>query len=99
MEIEIAMLVEIRMNRHCHVMADAEDGTKGIGTRTQVSYRAEVFHGETFLLKRVLLRISCAIYLDAICLNLRRLPLTHRLYERTFAANTTAGGDGLELLF
>ena len=51
MEIEESFFMEELMDSDRHIVADAEHSTKCIGTRTQMSYLTQEFHGMTFLLQ------------------------------------------------
>lgn len=62
MEVEVAVLMEVSVDSHRHMVADAEYGAEGVGARTQVSYRAQEFHRESLFLERVFLGIGRAIY-------------------------------------
>ena len=52
-EIEIAVLVEIGVDGHGHVVANAEHSTKGVGSGTQVCHGAQVFPAGTLLLEGI----------------------------------------------
>ena len=96
-EIEVAVLVEVRVNRHRHIVTNAQDCTEGVCARTQVSYCAEVFPTCTFLLQRIGI-IAVTEDLDACSLNLACLTCGWTLYE--FADNTKActSRDALQCL-
>ncbi len=63
-EVEIAVLVEIGVDRHSHVMTDAENGSKSVGTRTEMCDCAQELHAQSFFLQRVFLGIGGTIYLQ-----------------------------------
>ena len=98
MEIEIAVLVEIGVDRHRHVMTDTEDCTKRVRTRTQMRDCAQELHRQTFLLQRIFLRISRAIYLEVRQLDLNSLTCTLALYQDTRRRDTRTGRHGFETL-
>ena len=97
MKIEIAVLVEIGVDCHRHVVTDAEDRAKRVGARTQVCYRAEKLHTQTFLLQRIFLRIGGAIDLQLRQLDLHGLTCSLALYQNTRGGDTRTGRNGFQL--
>ena len=67
-----SVLVEIAVNGHGHIVSDTEHSTKGVGARTQVCHRAEVFPAGSFLLQGVsVVAVSqhlngCGLYLTGL---------------------------------
>ena len=57
-EVEVAVFMEIAVNRHCHVVTNAEDGTKSIGTETKMCVLAHIFKRLTFLLHGIVVATS-----------------------------------------
>ena len=51
------------MDRHGHVMTDTEDGAEGVRTRTEMCYRAQELHTQSFLLQRIFLGVGRSVYL------------------------------------
>ena len=75
MDVEEATLVEEAMDGHSHVVAHTVDRPEGIGTRTQVRNLAEELEAMPLLLQRVGRGVGCTEHLDALGLELDRLPL------------------------
>ena len=98
MEIEVAVLVEVGVDGHGHVVSYAEDGSKCIGTRAQVRDSAQVLHGEAFLLQGVLLGVGGAVHLQFGELYLDGLSGALRLNEYAGGGDARACGDRLELV-
>ena len=53
MEIEETVLVEVGVDGHCHVVADAHNSTKGVGTQTHVGVLTHHLKALTLLLHRI----------------------------------------------
>ncbi len=94
MEIEVSVLVEIGMDGHCHIVADAQNGTEGVGTGTQVSYGAEVFPAGTFLLQGISV-VAVTQNLDGCGLNLAGLTGSRTLNQLTFYTEASTSGNTL----
>ena len=80
MEIEETMLMEIGVDSHGHVVADAHDSTKHIGTQAQMSMLAHILKTLSFLLHRIVSTAS-AINLNAFALDFAGLTLSWTLYQ------------------
>ena len=94
-EIEEPMLVEIAVDGHSHVMANAEYGSKGVGAETQVGILAHIFEALPFLLHRIVTRAKTVdLYLFA--LDFGSLSSTLTLHQRAHNAQAGTGGDALE---
>ena len=89
------MLVEIAVDGHSHVMANAEYGSKGVGAETQVGILAHIFEALPFLLHRIVTRAKTVdLYLFA--LDFGSLSGTLTLHQRAHNAQASTGGDALE---
>ena len=72
MEIEVTMLMEIGVNRHCHVVTDTHHSTKGVGTQTHVGILTHILKRLSLLLHRVVGR-TFTKHLDVGCLHFHSL--------------------------
>ena len=100
MDVDESALLEEAVNRVRRQRADAEDRLKGIGARTQMRNRAEIFHGMTLLLERII-RCGRALDDDALRLNLKGLLRLRRRHQRSGDNHRRArseGGDFGEVL-
>ena len=97
-EIVEAVLVEIAVDSHCHVVADAHHGTEGVGAQAHVGVLAHIFEGLSLLLHGVVCAAG-AVNGDGRGLYLHALSRALALYERAFNAEACAGGDLLEGFF
>ena len=96
-EIVESMIVEVLMDGDGHVVADAEDGAKGVGAQAQMGILAHVLEALTLLLQGVGGRAK-TIDLDLLTLDLAGLPLALTLHERADHAEAGSRGDALERL-
>lgn len=67
-EIEKSVLMEIRMDSHCHVVADAHDDAEGVGAQTHVCMLTHVLERLSLLLHRVVAATE-SIYLYRFALH------------------------------
>src|SRR5699024_9538976 len=95
MKIEKSTIVKKAMHRHGHVVTNAKNSSKGIGTRTQMGNLAKKLERMSFLLQRISFRIGRSINLNFICLNFYSLPFTQRLNQSSCNADTGSGGNWL----
>ena len=98
-EIVVSMLVEIRMNSHCHVVTQAKDGSERVGAWTKMSNRAQVLHTQSLLLKRVKIRVRSAINFQFGQLDFYVLTSSLRGYKHSCCRNTRSCSNGFQLLF
>ena len=96
-EVEEAVLVEIGMDGHGHVVADAHDGTERIGAQAQVRILAHVFEALPFLLHRVVASAESEDG-DAAALHLGSLSLGGTLHEDALHTDAGSCGDTLYCL-
>ena len=66
------MLMEVCVNGYSHIMTDTHNGTKGIGTHTQVSHLTQELHGMSLFLQRICI-VGNAEHFNFTCLNLNCL--------------------------
>ena len=98
MEVDKALVVEVLVDRISHIVADAEDCTKGIGPRTEVSHLSQELKGVLLLLQGIRIGICRTVDLDSISLYLYGLPLALTLDQLAIYGETSTGGDLLEQL-
>ena len=91
------MLVEVSMDSHRHVVADAHHSTKGIGTETEVSILTHVLEALSLLLHRIVAAAETVDF-DAFALNLNALTGTLALYQGTYYADAGTSGNLTELI-
>ena len=91
--------MEVLVNSNSHIVADAKDATKEVGTWTQMCLLAEEFHRVALLLQRILIGIAVAKHLDSAGLDLALLVAA--LAGHKFANDLEAGtcGDTLQEFF
>ena len=94
-EVEVAVLVEIGVDGHSHIVTYAHNGTEGIGAKTQVGILTHILKALTFLLHRIVVATQ-TIDFNAVALNLRCLSIALALYKSTNGAYASACGDLLE---
>ena len=87
-EIEESVLMEVLVNSHRHIVANAEHSTEGVGTWAEVCDGAQVLHAESFLLQWILLWVGCAVHFEFGELNLYRLTATLAGNEMTSSRDT-----------
>ena len=94
-EIEEAVLVEVVVHGHGHVVADAEDRAESIGAQTQMGVLAHVFEGLAFLLHG---EVAAALteHLDGCSLDFSGLACALAFDEDAFNAQAGTGGDEFE---
>ena len=97
MEIEESVLVEILVNGHGHVVANAEDCAKRVGAQTQMSVLAHILEGLPFLLHGIVC-IASAEDFDRGGLNLHGLSCTLAFNQRSLYGKASARGDLLQHL-
>ena len=95
-EIEETMLMEIGVNGHCHVVTNAHDSTKCIGTQAHVGILTHHLKGLSFLLHRVV-GTTKAENLDFGGIHLRCLPCSRTLDECSANSDARTSGDKFEL--
>lgn len=81
MEIIEALFVEILVDGIRHGVADAQHGTEGIGSRTQVGDFAQELQRVPLLLEGIGFGVGRAVHLDLRGLHLDPLPRPERLHE------------------
>ena len=96
-EVEEAMLMEIGVDGHCHVMTDTHHSPKGIGTQTHVGILAHHLEALTLLLHRIGI-VAEAIDLQGSSLDLTALSCTLALYECSNGADAGTSRDILQQL-
>ena len=96
-EVEEAVLVEIGVDGHGHVVADAHDGTERVGAQAHVGVLAHVLEGLALLLHGIV-GTAGAQHLNLCGLNLHGLAAAHALHEVALHAEACAGGDELHQL-
>ena len=69
MEIEESVLVEVSVDSHCHIVADAHNGTKGVGAQTHVGILTHYLEALTLLLHGVVIAAQ-TVNLETSGLNL-----------------------------
>ena len=69
MEVEIAVLVEVCVDGHSHIVAYTHNGTERIGAQTQVGVLSHVLKRLTLLLHRIVAATE-SVYLNALTLYL-----------------------------
>ena len=87
--------MEVGVNGHRHLMANAEDGTESVGAQTQMGVLTHVFERLSLLLHGVIAAAS-AVYFDTSGLDFGGLSRTLTFYQRAFNAKARAGGDEFE---
>ena len=97
-EVDKPLVVEVLVNRICHIVADAEDCTKGVGPRAEVSHLSQELKGVLLLLQRIRIGVCRAVDLNGISLYLYCLSLALTLYQLAVYRETGTGGDLLEQL-
>ena len=98
MEIEESFFMEELMDSDRHIVADAEHSTKCIGTRTQMSYLTQEFHGMTFLLQWICI-VASTQHFDFTSLHFHLLAGAYRFHHFTVHADTSAGSNQFQHLF
>ena len=93
-EVEEAVLVEVGVDGHRHVMADAHHGPEGVRAQAHVGVLAHIFKGLSLLLHGVG-GIARAEDFDLRGLDLHSLSGGGALYELSFDADAGSGGDEL----
>ena len=83
------------MDGNCHVVSDAENSTKCVGTQAEMSMLTHKLKALSFLLHWVIVRTS-AKYLYFGCLDFTCLAFTGTLHEYTIHTETSACGDEFE---
>ena len=96
-EIEEAVLVEVGVDGHGHVVADAHDGTEGVGAQAHVGVLAHIFKGLPLLLHGVV-GIAGAEDLNLRGLNLHSLSTSDALHELSFDAEAGTSSDEFQQL-
>ena len=91
MEIEEAMLMEIGMDSHRHVMTDTHHGTKGIGTETHMSILTHHLKRLSLLLHGIGI-VASTIEFQACCLYLTGLSGTLALHQGSHSTNAGTCG-------
>ena len=85
------MLMEIGVNSHGHVVADAHDSTESISAQTHVSMLTHILEALSLLLHGIV-AAAHAVDLDSLSLNLRGLACSGTLDK--FANHAKAGASG-----
>ena len=93
-EVEVAVLMEIGVDGHRHVVADAQDSAEGVGAGTQVGHRAEILPRGALFLQGIGV-VTVAENLDGIGLYLAGLTGGGALHEAALHTDAGAGGDAL----
>ena len=91
------MLVEVGVDSHRHVVADTHHGTKGVGTKTEVSILTHVLEALSLLLHWIVAAAETVDF-DAFALNLNTLTGTLALYQGTYYADAGTSGNLAELI-
>ena len=91
-KIEISMLVEVSVDSHRHVVANAHHGTEGVGTEAEMCILAHVLKALSLLLHGIVAAAE-AVDLKAVALNLYRLSLTQTLYQCSCCADAGTSGN------
>ena len=94
-EIAEAVFVEVGVNGHRHLMANAEDGTESVGAQTQMGVLTHVFKRLSFLLHGVIAAASTVDF-DLCGLDFGGLSRALTFHQRTFYAKASTGGDEFE---
>ena len=92
------MVAKVAVHCHCHVVADAEHGAKGVGAQAHVSMLAHIFKRLAFLLHGVVVGAS-AVELNALALNFHALSGALTFHEFSYCAKASTGGDVFEQRF
>ena len=92
MEIEKAVLMEVTMDGHRHVMADTEHRTERVGTQTHVGMRTHILHALPFLLHRII-RTARTQHLYFTGSDLHGLSRTYTLHQFTCHTQARTGRD------
>ena len=94
-EVEVAVLMEVCVYGHGHVVAYAHDCPEGVGAQTQVRVLPHVLKRLSLLLHGIV-GAAQSVHLDVLALYLRCLARSRALHERTRGADACACGDLLE---
>ena len=86
------MLVEVSVDSHRHVVANAHHGTKSIGTQTHVGVLAHHLETLTFLLHGIVVATE-TVNFQLSSLDLTALTSSLALYQRTLSTNAGTRGD------
>ena len=91
------MLMEIGVDGHRHVMADAHHGTEGVGAQTHMGILAHHFKALALLLHGIGV-VTKTIHLQSSSLDLAALSGTLALHQHTFCTDTGPRGNILQEL-
>ena len=94
-EVTETVFVEVGVDGHRHLVANAEDGAECVGAQTQMGVLTHVFERLSLLLHGVIAAAS-AVHFDASGLDFGGLSRTLTFYQRAFNAKARAGGDEFE---
>ena len=97
MEVEEPVLVEVGVDGHSHVVADAHHGSEGIGAQAQMAVLAHILKGLALLLHGIVAAAE-AVDLELLALDFYSLAGTLALYQCTHGADAGSGGNVLEHL-
>ena len=97
MEVEESMLVEVSVDGHCHIVADAHHSSEGIGTQTHVSVLTHYLETLTLLLHGVVVAAQ-TVNLKLGSLDFAALTGTLTLNQHTLGADAGTCGDILQYL-
>ena len=90
--------MEIGVDSHRHIVADAHHGSEGVGAQAQMGILAHVLEALSLLLHGIV-GSAGAIDLNAFALDLAGLSLSGTFDERTDDTDTGTGCDEFEFLF
>ncbi len=96
MEIDEALVIEELVDGESHRVADAEDGTEGVGPEAHVCDAAEILQGGVLLLERETHRVAFADDLDLLRLDLHMLAAADGSDEFALHGDGRTGGDPLD---
>ena len=92
------MLMEVSVDSHRHVVADAHHGTEGIGTETEMSILTHVLEALSLLLHRIVATAETVDF-DAVALDFYTLSGTLAFNQSTHYADAGTSGDLTKLIF
>ena len=95
MEVEISMLVEIGVDSHRHVVANAHDSSEGVGAQAQVCELAHVLERLSLLLHRIVVSAQ-AVDFNLVSLYLHGLSLSLAFHQCSYDADAGARSNLLE---
>ena len=99
MQVHEAFLIEELVDGEGHGVADAEDGTEGVGPEAHVRYAAEELQGGVLLLERETHGVAFAQHFHFRGLDLHGLPAAHGGHQLALHGQGGPCGDALEEVF